>query len=71
MAESTDHDLILEMRGDIKLLQADVREIKDSQSKRIDDHEKRLRFIERWLFGAIAVLYIANIVLGYFIAVHH
>jgi hypothetical protein len=71
MGEITDHDLILEMRGDIKLLQADVREIKDSQSKKLDDHEERIRFIERWVWGAVAVLYVANVIFGFYIALHH
>jgi hypothetical protein len=35
MADITDHDLILEMRGDMKLLQADVREIKDNQKTQL------------------------------------
>jgi len=63
MADITDHDLILEMRGDIKLLQADVRDIKENQKSRIDDHESRLRFLERWVWGAIGVIAVAEVLL--------
>ncbi len=46
MPDITDHDLILEMRGDMKLLQADVREIKDNQKTQLSDHETRIRNLE-------------------------
>lgn len=68
MPDISDHDLILEMRGDIKLLQADVREIKESQSMKLNDHETRIRFLEKWMFIGFGVIGFIQFALTIYVA---
>ena len=42
----SDHDLLLELKGDVKTLVKDVAEIKNDTKTTIDDHEKRIKSLE-------------------------
>lgn len=64
MPEMNDHDLLITLHEKVTNLIGKV-------DKLTDDHERRIRFLERYAWGAIAVLYVANIVLGFFLALHH
>ena len=59
MSDTTDHDLLVELRTEFKGMRADIKDIKDNTSARLAalegdhvttkefaDHEKRLRSIE-------------------------
>lgn len=44
--EQSDHDLIIELRVDVKAMRGDMLDLKDSFRGTIKDHEDRLRAIE-------------------------
>ena len=46
MPEMNDHDLLIELRVELRALRADVKDIKDNFRVSLDDHEKRLRTLE-------------------------
>lgn len=56
MSELNDHDLLIELRTEMKAVRADIKEIKDNHTSIISDHETRIRFIERYLWAAWGVL---------------
>lgn len=49
----SDHDLLITMHEQIKGIKADIKDLKDGTSTKLQDHENRIRRIE--LYGAIAV----------------
>jgi hypothetical protein len=54
-----DHDLLIELRTEMRGLRGDIKEMKDATTDRSDDHETRLRALEqqRWtMAGAITVV---------------
>jgi hypothetical protein len=44
--EQSDHDLLVELKTEMKFLRVDVKEIKDGTSAQLEDHEKRIRTLE-------------------------
>lgn len=79
---TTDHDLLIELRTEMKGVRSDIKEFNDDTKERLaslqekkldkdefnkfflddvkqnDDHERRIRFLERWgwmAFGAITL----------------
>jgi predicted component of type VI protein secretion system len=46
MTEFNDHDLLIELRSDVKAMRTEMVEIKDNIKVRVEDHENRLRRIE-------------------------
>ncbi len=83
-----DHDLLIELRTELRGLRIDFRDIKDGlanrlaivevekmgkseilelkkeEDKRYDDHENRLRMLERWVWTAIGALAVIQIVIS-------
>jgi hypothetical protein len=80
---STDHDLLIELRTEMKGMRADIKSFNDDTKERLaslqekkldkdefgkfiledskqnDDHERRIRFLERWgwaAWGAVCVI---------------
>lgn len=49
----TDHDILIELRIEMRLLRQSIEKRDASTSDDIADHEKRLRFIERYMWLAI------------------
>lgn len=45
-------------------------EIKADLDKRIDDHEKRMRFMEKYIWMALGVLTVGQFVIGIAVALH-
>lgn len=43
----TDHDLLLELRVEMRLLREDIKEMKNGIKITIDDHETRIRGLEK------------------------
>lgn len=88
---TTDHDLLVEVRVEMKGLREDVKNLADDTKDRLArleeskldkanfhdhttqsatthlDHETRLRFIERYVWGAIAIIGLVNIALGIYV----
>jgi hypothetical protein len=52
----TDHDILIELRTEMRLLRETIRSSADGTQTKLDDHEKRLRFIERWMWIAIGII---------------
>ena len=51
MAERTpgqneDHDLLIELRAEMRAVRADIKELKDGMALTIKDHETRIRYLE-------------------------
>lgn len=69
--DQNDHDLIIEMRQDIKALRADISDLKDNTKAILSDHEKRIRFLERYTWMALGVVYIVDAIIGFYLLYHH
>jgi hypothetical protein len=79
--QNTDHDLLVELRTEMKAVREDIRELRDGTAARLSsleadrvtqkefmDHEDRIRFIERYVWGAIAIIGLINFIgFAYFI----
>lgn len=59
------------MRSDMKSLKEEFQKMQDAGTKKIDDHETRIRFIERWVWGAIGVIAFSQIIIGFYILIHY
>ena len=72
-----------ETAGNIQRIQADISEMKEilktnTVSKeefrpiqdQVIDHEARIRAIERWVWGAVGVLAVAEVVIGWYVVNH-
>lgn len=46
MPAENDHDILIEVRTELKALRYDVNEIKDDTKLNISDHETRIRLLE-------------------------
>lgn len=46
LSAGTDHDLLIELRTEMRGVRSDIRDLKDGTSTTLADHEKRLRDIE-------------------------
>lgn len=61
-----DHDLLVSLSTEMRLLREDIKEMKSGNSLTLQDHEARLRFLERWTWGAIAVLTVGEVAIKFF-----
>jgi len=59
---TADHDTLVRLEEKVSYLIQKVETL-------TDDHEQRLRFLERWVWGAIAVLSVAVIVIGWLVLI--
>lgn len=50
----TDHDILLELRVEMRLLREDIKEMKDETKTTIADHESRIRLIEAAVANVLA-----------------
>ena len=90
---TTDHDLLVELRVEMKGLRTDVKALTDDTKERLtrleeskidkdtfidhtkdtdkkhQDYETRLRFLERYAWGAIAIIGLVNIALGAYVVI--
>ncbi len=65
-----DHDLLIELRTEMRGLRDEVRKLNDGNSEKIQDHEKRLRAIEKYVWGAIGAIGIIEFIIGAYVAFH-
>lgn len=57
--QQNDHDLLITLHEQVKGIRSDIRDIKDNVKSQVDDHETRMRSVERkqyLLSGAAALL---------------
>lgn len=55
----SDHDVLVELRTEMRLLRGDIRDMKDGNTISLSDHEMRLRTLESriWMIsGGVLVL---------------
>lgn len=63
MNPPNDHDLLIRLDEKVTGLIAEVKKLTDFQNKRIDDHERRIRRLERWMWVASGALLLLDTVL--------
>lgn len=74
-----DRDLLVELKTEVTAIRADLADLKGNYTGRLlnlesnavskiqfDDHEKRIRFIERYMWMALGILGVAEAVLQFF-----
>ena len=70
-----DHDLLIELRTEMRGVRDDIQKLTDGTAKQIADHELRLRFVEKYVWGAIAILGVVNFIgfagVIYFLTLRH
>jgi hypothetical protein len=62
-----DHDLLVTLHEQVKQIRTDIKEIKEGTADKINDHEHRLRFLEKYqarVVGALAIINILFVILG-------
>lgn len=70
-----DHDLLIELRTEMRGVRDDIQKLTDGTAKRLsdletdhvtqkerDDLENRMRFVEKYVWGAIAIVGLVNLV---------
>ena len=70
----TDHDLLVELRTEMRGLRDDLREMKDGIKEKADDHEARIRVLETnqtriltWGTAALFALGVAEFLVSYWL----
>ncbi len=53
-ATQCDHDVLIELRTEMRMIRQDIKELKDGLSTRVNDHESRIRSLETHVGDAIA-----------------
>lgn len=80
-----DHDLLIELRTEMQGMRKDIKDLKDGTATRLmsletdhvtrkehDDHETRMRFVEKYVWGAIAIIGLVNLIgFGYVLTHFH
>jgi hypothetical protein len=59
----SDHDILIEMSTEVRLLRQSIDKAADGTKETLTDHERRLRFIERWMWLAIGAVALAEFVI--------
>jgi hypothetical protein len=70
-----DHDLLIELKTEVRALRGDIKELKDGTAQQLsnlkddhvtrkehEDHETRIRFVEKYVWGAIAIIGLINLI---------
>jgi hypothetical protein len=60
--QNSDHDLLIELRTEMQGVRRDIKELTDGTAGKLSDHETRLRFIEKYVWGAIAIIGFINLI---------
>lgn len=70
MNEQNDHDILIRLDENVKSLTRKLDEHLDTNADTIKDHETRIRFIEKYVWGAIAIIGLINLVGAAYIFSH-
>lgn len=65
-AYQNDHDLLVSLSTEMRLLREDIKEMKSGNSLTLQDHENRLRFIERYMWMALGVLAVGEVAIKFY-----
>ena len=60
----SDHDLLIELRTEMRGIKDEIRKLNDGNTERIEDHENRIRSIEKWVWLAIGGLAVIQVVVS-------
>ena len=66
-----DHDILIELRADVKSLSIDMATIKNDNRAVLKDHETRLRFLERYVWIAMGMVGTIEAIIGWYLIVHY
>lgn len=61
-----DHDLLIALNTEMRLLREDIKDMKNGNTLTLQDHESRLRFIERYMWMALGVLAVGEVAIKFF-----
>lgn len=61
-----DHDLLIQIKTTLDILVALV--AKKAEAEQVDDHEKRIRTLEAWVWRAIGALAVLELAVGLYVA---
>jgi len=62
MPEQNDHDILIRLDEKVDNLSRKLAEHLEINADTIKDHESRIRFIEKYVWGAIAIIGLINLV---------
>lgn len=65
-AYQNDHDLLVSLSTEMRLLREDIKEMKSGNSLTLQDHENRLRFIERYMWMALGILAVGEVAIKFY-----
>ncbi|MCS7054456.1 MAG: hypothetical protein NZM09_12105 [Ignavibacterium sp.] len=57
---------VTEIDKKLELLLQQIAELKNAYTKLLDDHENRIRFLERYAFALIGIMGLLSLILSYF-----
>ena len=60
--QNNDHDLLIRLDEKVDNLTGKLDSHLDNNATLVEDHEKRLRFIERYVWGAIGIISLVNLI---------
>jgi hypothetical protein len=69
-----DHDLLIRLDQKVDALSTDIKDLKDGTAATINDHELRLRFLEKYqarIVGALGVVNLILVVFELYLKLHH
>ncbi len=69
--QQSDHDLLITLHSEVRGLRKDIKDLTDGSATKLDDHEGRIRRLEFWGALGIGGLYVLNLILGLWVALHH
>lgn len=60
--QNSDHDLLIELRTEMQGVRRDIKELTDGTAGKLADHELRIRFIEKYVWGAVGIIGLINLI---------
>jgi hypothetical protein len=65
----SDHDLLIELRTEMRGMRGDIKDLRNGTSDRLADHEMRLRALERRVWIASGAATVAGIIGGWLVSI--
>lgn len=71
----TDHDTLIALKATVEqrfdAIEAKLDELKDDLKTRVDDHESRIRFLEKYVWLAVGAIGIIDTIIGFYLLYKH
>lgn len=64
---TSDHDLLIDLRAQVRELRDDIKRMNDGGNRVIADHETRIRLLEKYVWLAVGALYFINAAIGIYL----